>query len=153
MRRLALSMAILAQVNISYQQYLVALSDLDVSSQINDVQQQIQVASMNLSQAKAQSAADKVRRDLAAMVAEFAHDRSIALAHTALANLYSAVGVDLVSPSVDTEDLSTLSAHVDAAISGWEAGQLPAVELPNAAALQPAATATPALAAVARSAQ
>jgi len=136
-RRLALSVAILTQVNLSYQEYLSASQDLGISKQIDDVQQQIHVASTNASTAKTQSDADRVRRELATMVAELGYDRSIAQVHSALVNLYTAVGVDLVPPSVETDDLNALSQHVDRAISGWEAGQLPDAELP---APPPAAT-------------
>lgn len=129
-RRLALSVAILTQVNLSYQEFLAASQDLSISKQIDDVQQQIHVASSNASAAKAQSDADRVRRELATMVAELGYDRAIAQVHTALVNLYTAVGVDLVPPSYETDDLADLSQHVSGAIAGWEAGKLPDVELP-----------------------
>ena len=129
-RRLALSVAVLTQVNLSYQEYLAASQDLGISKQIDAVQQQIEVASNNASVAKTQSDADHVRRELATMVAELGYDRSIAQVHSALVNLYTAVGVDLVPPSVDTDDLSVLSQRVGTAISGWEAGKLPDAELP-----------------------
>ena len=129
-RRLALSVAILTQVNLSYQEYLAASQDLGISKQIDDVEQQIHVASDNASAAKTQSDADRVRRELATMVAELGYDRSIAQVHSALVNLYTAVGVDLVPPSVETDDLTALSQHVALAISGWEAGKLPDAEIP-----------------------
>ena len=128
-RRLALSVAVLTQVNLSYQEYLAASQDLGISKQIDDVQQQIHVASTNASTAKTQSDADRVRRELATMVAELGYDRSIAQVHSALVNLYTAVGVDLVPPSVETDDLPALSQHVGRAIAGWEAGQLPDADL------------------------
>ena len=136
-RRLALSVAVLTQVNLSYQEYLAASQDLGISKQIDDVQQQIHVASANASTAKTQSDADRVRRELATMVAELGYDRSIAQVHSALVNLYTAVGVDLVPPSVETDDLPALSQHVGRAIAGWEAGKLPDTDLPA-----PAPTAT-----------
>jgi outer membrane protein TolC len=136
-RRLALSVAVLTQVNLSYQEYLAASQDLGISKQIDDVQQQIHVASTNASTAKTQSDADRVRRELATMVAELGYDRSIAQVHSALVNLYTAVGVDLVPPSVETDDLPALSQHVGLAIAGWEAGKLPDADLPA-----PAPTAT-----------
>ena len=139
-RRLALSVAVLTQVNLSYQEYLAASQDLGISKQIDDVQQQIEVASNNASVAKTQSDADHVRRELATMVAELGYDRSIAQVHSALVNLYTAVGVDLVPPSVETDDLGVLSQRVGTAISGWEAGKLPDVELP---AIPPAAPDAP----------
>jgi hypothetical protein len=131
---------VLTQVNLSYQEYQIALDDYGVTKQIDDVQQQIRVASRNISAANAQSEADRVRRELAAMVSELSFDRSVSQVHTALVNLYSSVGVDLVPASVQTDDLAALSQQIDRAISGWEAGEMPQVDL----ALQaPAATPQP----------
>jgi hypothetical protein len=78
------------------------------------------------------------------MVAEFSYDRTIAQVHTALTNLYTSVGVDLVPPNADTDDLGKLSERVKAAIAGWEAGQLPdiALTLPAASTLAAPAGAT-----------
>lgn len=148
-RRLALSVAVLTQVNLSYQEYLAAVEDLDIAKQINDVEQQIRVASANEAKAQEESEADRVRRDLASMVAEFSYDRTIAQVHTALTNLYTSVGVDLVPPNADTDDLNKLSERVKEAIAGWEAGQLPnvAVALPAASTFAaPAGIAAPAAA-------
>jgi outer membrane protein TolC len=145
-RRLALSVAVLTQVNLSYQEYQVALDDYGVTKQIDDVQQQIRVASRNISTANAQSEADRVRRELAAMVSELSYDRSVSQVHTALVNLYSSVGVDLVPASVQTDDLAALSQQINRAIAGWEAGEMPQVDLAMqapAATPQPVAAAAP----------
>jgi outer membrane protein TolC len=145
-RRLALSVAVLTQVNLSYQEYQVALDDYGVTKQIDDVQQQIRVASRNISAANAQSEADRVRRELASMVSELSYDRSVSQVHTALVNLYSSVGVDLVPASVQTNDLSALSQQIARAISGWEAGELPQMDVAlqaPAPAPQPVAAITP----------
>jgi hypothetical protein len=136
-RRLALSVAVLTQVNLSYQEFLAAAQDLDIARQINDVEQQIRVASANAARAQEEAEADRVRRELATMVAEFTYDRTIAQVHTALTNLYTSVGVDLVPPNADTEDLTTLSEHVKSAIAGWEAGQLPDVAMMSLPAPKP----------------
>ena len=137
-RRLALSVAVLTQVNLSYQEYLAAAQDLDIAKQIDDVEQKIRVASANASRAEEESEADRVRRELASMVSEFTYDRTVAQVHTALTNLYTSVGVDLVPPNAETDDLSTLSRSVKSAIVGWEAGQLPelSMAMPVAAAAQ-----------------
>jgi hypothetical protein len=140
-RRLALSVAVLTQVNLSYQEYLAATEDLDIAKQIDDVQQRIRVVSANAALAKEESEADRVRRELASMVSEFAYDRSIAQVHTALTNLYTSVGVDLVPPNADTDDLPALANRVKVAIAGWEAGRLPEmVALATAPASAPVAT-------------
>lgn len=148
-RRLALSVAVLTQVNLSYQDYLASAQELDIAKQIDDVEQKIRMASANASKAQEESEADRVRRELASMVSEFTYDRSIAQVHTALTNLYTSVGVDLVPPNADTDDLPTLSRRVKAAIAGWEAGKLPELAmLTPAPATTPTGAAVPVAAAV-----
>lgn len=131
-RRLALSVAVLTQVNLAYQEYRIALDDYGITKQIDDVQQQILVASKNAAAANAQSEAEGIRRQLASMVAELSYDRSVAQVHTSLVNLYTSVGIDLVPASVQTDDLPALSQQVGRAIAGWEAGELPQDTLPVA---------------------
>jgi len=128
-RRLALSVAVLTQINLAYQEYQTALDDYGTTKQIDDVQRQIMVASKNISAADAQSEADRVRRELGAMVSELSYDRSMAVVHTALVNLYNSVGVDLVPASVNTDDLGALSQQVARGIAGWEAGQMPQMDV------------------------
>ncbi len=126
-RRLALSVAVITQVNLSYQEYLSALNELDTTQQIDQVERQIAQVSAEANSASAQSAAEGVRRRLAAMAAELEYARANSLVHTALVNVYTAAGVDLVPPNADLEDLPTLSQHVRGAIADWEAGHLPSL--------------------------
>jgi outer membrane protein TolC len=151
-RRLALSVAVLTQVNLSYQDYLASAQELDIAKQIDDVEQKIRVASSNASKAQEESEADRVRRELASMVSEFTYDRSIAQVHTALTNLYTSVGVDLVPPNADTEDLPALSARVKTAIAGWEAGKLPDLAMIEPTPATPQNGAAPPVAAASASA-
>jgi len=125
LRRLGLSVALLTQVNLSYQQYLNALDDLRTAQQVNAVGEQMARVTRNASLAGAQSDADAVRHQLASLVVRLERDRAQARAETALAEVYSATGVDLVPPSADMNDLPTLTAQIDAAIRAWSAGQLP----------------------------
>jgi outer membrane protein TolC len=152
MRRLALSVAVLTQVNLSYQEYLSAQQDLDTAQQIVDVQHEITTASHNAEIAQTEPESERIRRDMSALIAELSRDRALAAVHAALASLYISLGVDLVPPSVDNaEALPTLSEQVNQAISGWEAGRLPKIELPPAAAPAgtPVSSAAPAVTPVA----
>lgn len=131
-RRLALSVAVLTQVNLAYQDYLTSVDDLDIAKRLDEVEQKIRVASANAARSNDESEADRVRRDLASMVAEFSYDRNIAQVHTALTNLYASVGVDLVPPNADTQDLAKLSEQIRESIAGWEAGKLPEAPVADA---------------------
>lgn len=137
-RRLALGVAVLTQCNLGYQEYLSALDDLATATQVDSIERQIERASANAAAAEAQSEADRVRYQLAAMVADYNRARAEGEAYSALSNIYTAVGVDLVPPDVDLNDLGKLTGAVSVSLQRWEAGELPPAILP---APQQAATA------------
>lgn len=128
LRRLALSVALLTQVNLTYQQYLNALDDLKTAQQIAAVGLQMERVTRNASAAGAQSESDAVRHQLTALVVRLERDRAMARTHTALAGIYSAVGIDLVPPTADLNDLPTLTRQIDDTIRGWAAGRMPAAD-------------------------
>jgi hypothetical protein len=121
------------------QEYLSALEDLRSASDLDDVQRELSRATAGATDADAQPETARVRRALSAMAADFERGRALADAYTALANLYIATGVDLVSPNVDISDLSKLTTIVRAALQPWEHGELPAPPPPP-----PATAAVPA---------
>ena len=136
-RRLALSVAALTQINLSYRQYLAALDDLKMAEQSDDVEREIQKYASNAGAAGAESEAEVLRRKLSGLVARLQRDRAAAAVHTSLAAVYASLGVDLVPPSADLDDLPTLRARVTEAIKGWESGALPDLDKTQAAS-QPA---------------
>jgi len=130
-RRLALSVAVLTQINLAYQQLLRSGEMLETATAIDDVNRKISQVVQGAASADAQSESDRIRRFLSATAAELEKDRAFSEVHASLGNLYAAIGVDLVPPTVDTDDLSSLTGKVKTAISEWEAGRLPPLpELP-----------------------
>jgi len=128
-RRLAVSVAVLTQVNLAYQQYLRSLETLDTAIDVNKVQRQITQTVDNANVASAQSDMERIRRFLSATAAELERDRALSDVHQSLGNLYAAVGIDLVPPTVDTNDMKQLVDQVGAAIHDWEEGHMPLPDL------------------------
>lgn len=135
-RRLALGVAVLTQINLAYQQFLSAIDDLSIATQIDDVARQLAEVTASATEAEAQTEADKVRQELSSMSADYDRGRALGDVYTALADLYIAVGADLVSPDVDINNLADLTQKVKVAIRPWEEGELPPVELPPTAATE-----------------
>jgi outer membrane protein TolC len=140
-RRLALSVALLGQVNLSVQEYANALDDFRTAEQVDAVGQQIATVADDVTQAGAQSESDRIRRQLTVLTARIGRDKALARVHTALADIYSSVGADLVPAGAEFDDLPTLTGHVDAAIRAWQKGSMP--ELPPSLAAVPTATGKP----------
>lgn len=129
MRRLALSVALLTQINLSEQEYLNTLGNLKTAEQINAVGQQMGRVSENASKAGAQSESDRIRHQLTSIIARLSRERALAQVHTALANVYSSVGIDLVPANADLNDLPTLTAQIETSIQDWQRGKLPNMTL------------------------
>lgn len=124
-RRLALGVAVLTQCNLGYQEYLSALQDLKTADQVDAIEHQIERASANAIAAEAQSRADRVRYQLATMVADYNRARAEGEAYDALANIYVAAGIDLVPPDVNLNHLGTLTKEVAVSLRRWQEGKLP----------------------------
>jgi outer membrane protein TolC len=124
-RRLALSVAVLTQVNLANQQLERSREMLDTAAAVDNVQKQISTLVNNANTVNATSDAERIRRFLNATAAELEHDRALSDVNAALGNLYAAVGIDLVPPTVDFTELDPLTKQVGQAIIDWEAGRLP----------------------------
>ncbi|WP_448207611.1 TolC family protein [Azospirillum sp. sgz302134] len=126
-RRLALSVAVLTQVNVSYQQYLRAVETLDSAQEVARVEAGIARAVANGGLAQSEPEFERIRRGLAAVAAELDRDRAFTDLQASLANLYTSLGFDPVPASVETKDLKALSAVVRDALDNLDAGRLPEV--------------------------
>jgi outer membrane protein TolC len=124
-RRLALSVAVLSQVNLSVQEYANALASLRIAAEVDAVGQQIATVANDATTAGIQSEFDRIRRQMTVLTARIARDKALARANTALAGIYSSVGADLVPVGAELDDLQTLTSQVEQAVRGWQDGRLP----------------------------
>lgn len=140
-RRLALSVAVLTQVNVSHQQFLRSVETFDTALEISRVEGRIAKAVNDGGLAEAEPEFERIRRGLSAVAAELDRDRAFAELQGALGNLYTSVGLDPVPASVDTRDLDALRGAVKDALARLDKGELP--ELAPVAAEAPAAKGEP----------
>jgi hypothetical protein len=124
-RRLALSVAVLSQINLSVEDYANSLDSYRTAEQVDRVGQDISRTANSVTQAGAQSETDRIRRQLTVLTSRVARDRALVRAQTALASIYSSTGVDLVPAGAELNDLPTLTQQVNAAIIDWQRGLLP----------------------------
>ncbi len=130
-RRIALSVALLGQINLSIQEYANALDSLKTAEQMDAIGRQVGRVADNVTLAGVQTEADRVRRQLTVLTTRVNRDKALARVHGALTGVYSTVGVDLVPAGADLNDLPELTRQVEGAIRDWQAGRLPT--LPAAA--------------------
>lgn len=124
-RRIALSVAVLSQVNLSIQDYANSFDTYKTAKEVDQVGTQIGRVADSVSVAGVQSEADRIRRQLTVLTTRIARDRAQVRVLAALAAIYSATGMDLVPANAELQDLPTLTSQVDQAIARWQAGLLP----------------------------
>ncbi|GBR10096.1 TolC family protein [Asaia siamensis] len=140
-RQMALSVSLIAETNLSAQQYLNSLDMLASARQTDDIGKQMETVATRATQAGAQSGADMIRHEMAGLIAEVDYARTLAQTHGALANLYNSVGLDIVPANADLSHIDHLTAQVARSITAWKSGVLPDMTLANNSA---AGSATPA---------
>ena len=94
MRRLALSMAVLTQVNISYQDYLFSLKEFDKMSDLNKIEQRLLELTRSGFESNAQSNIDLISAELRAMFSQINHYRAHARVQRAYSALLNSIGQD-----------------------------------------------------------
>jgi outer membrane protein TolC len=133
-RRIALSVAILSQINLAVLEYGNALDSFKTAKDVDLVGQQIGRVADDVSAAGVQGEAERIRRQLTTLTARVARDRALVRALTALAAIYAATGMDLVPAGAELQDLAALTVNVRRSIIRWQAGQLPSLTMPEAGA-------------------
>ena len=124
-RRIALSVAVLSQINLAVQEYANSLDSYKTAQEVDRVGEQINRVSGAVATAGTQSEADRIRRQLTVLTTRVARDRARVRVLASLAGIYSATGMDLVPAGAELKDLPTLTGEVEQAILRWQAGQLP----------------------------
>jgi outer membrane protein TolC len=124
-RRVALSVAILSQINLAITEYANALEAYKTAQEVDRVGREIGRVANSATEAGAQSETDRVRRQLTVLTARVSRDRAQTKVLTSLASIYASTGMDLVPAGAELQDLPTLSNLVRQSINRWMAGQLP----------------------------
>jgi outer membrane protein TolC len=127
-RKLAVSMAVVAQVHVALQQFNRSHRQFEAASQVARVERRLSALSTAGQLAQSSSELDRVRFLTSALAAELQRDRAYADLMNAHAALHVALGLDPV-PGEDSRTLSldALSASIRAVQTSWWTG---AIELP-----------------------
>ncbi|WP_237133373.1 TolC family protein [Pseudohongiella sp. O18] len=127
MRRLSLSMAALTQVHVSYQQYLRASKSFDRARVLDDIESRIFLAVSQAADNSAQSPLQRIRARMAAIYAEVNSFRAYAEVHSAVANLYVSMGLDLLPETVESHEITDLAADIREVLAQWNDGDIEAL--------------------------
>lgn len=124
-RRLAVRMAVLAQVHIAYLDYTNARRTHARAAQIADVETRLNTLVRARSDGDALSVLERIGTQTSAISAGLRRQAAYAEAQQALARIYATLGIDLLPEDTVSDDLPALSAAVSKSLAAWERGRFP----------------------------
>lgn len=111
-RRLALSAAVLAQVNVAWQRYQESLEDYKLSRDLSDVEQRIAENVVAARKANRVDASEVVMSRAAAVNSRLRRGLAYAELQSAIARIHNSLGSDPIPAQVKARDISTLSTAI-----------------------------------------
>lgn len=129
-RRLALRMAVLAQVHVAERQYQNAVSQYEQSDELWKVDKRLYELSEARSSNDAQGMLERVAGRASAIASQLRRFQTYAQVEQAYAKMQASIGQDLMPDSVASHDLKDLSAAISKRLENWgKAEEAPAAEV------------------------
>jgi len=111
-RRQALRMAVLTQVNVAWQQYHQAVQLFDRSNELQRIQSGILVQTEKAVRSDAQTVVEQVRTSTETLLATRSRDRSFAQLQTAYGAIYQAAGLDPLPERLAGDSVAELAQAI-----------------------------------------
>ncbi len=137
-RRMALRMAVLAQVHVSERQFRNAVSQYQQADDLWQVDKRLVALSEAKTDNNAQGVLERVASEASAIASQLRRFQTYAQVEQAYAKMQATLGQDLLPEEVKTTDLQGLSAVVAERLNDWNMGsqapefQAKAVDVPAA---------------------
>ncbi len=114
MRRLAISMAVLTQLHVAYENYRNANINFQISEELSTVSDQIRQQFDAQRRAEVGNDLATIRARARALVAQLQRDKAFASVQNAVGRIHNSIGLDPMPQEVAAHDLPTLSATIAA---------------------------------------
>ncbi len=124
LRRQAVSMAVVTQVNLAVRNFARSAGVFQRATEIADVEKRLSELGAQQAQAQAVADLDRIRGRAESIVAELERDRAYAALQNALAAVFVSLGADLLPEEVDAPDLPALTGAIRRANSDLFAGRI-----------------------------
>ena len=122
MRRLTLQMAVLAQVHLSFRQYVNDQRNLKAAEAIDGIDRRILKNSTATSNNEAQSQLEHINAAASAIMSRLQLYQAYADAQNAVGRIFVTLGVDLVPKAVRSDDISVLTQALRDEMIAWNEG-------------------------------
>ncbi len=121
-RRVALRMAVLAQVHVAYRQYLNAGRQFERADELFKVEQRLANVTALRAENDAQSTMERIAGQTSAIAAALRRYQTYSQVEAAVGKLNATMGRDLLPPALASRDLPALTDAVASGLSGWSRG-------------------------------
>lgn len=121
-QRLALGVAILTQVHVSYQNFYKQRRQFELAEQLKDIDIGIYQQTMNQAKSGSQNYLNEIRSSTAALMSEYLSYQSYASLQSACGQMIASIGDDPLPETVPSHDIKTLATAIGARI--YTAGSL-----------------------------
>lgn len=142
-KRLALRMAVLAQVHVAERQYRNSVSQYKQSDELWLVDKRLYELSEARTANDAQGMLERVASRASAIASQLRRFQTYAQVEQAYAKMQASLGHDLMPETVASHDLPALSAAIARRLEAWGRGEIEAKPDAPVAASQPAASPQP----------
>ena len=141
-QRLALSVAILTQVHVSYQNFFSRKRQLELSEQLQNIDTRIFEQTMNQTKSGSENRLNEIRTATAALMSEYRTYQNYASLQGACGQIIASIGDDPLPATITSHEIKTLSEEIGARLYAPGAMCTP-IETPPAAAVQVVSPASP----------
>jgi outer membrane protein TolC len=122
-RRVALRMAVLAQVHVGYRNFLNASKQYGRADDMYKVEKRLADFATVRADNDAQSVMERISNQAGAIAAGLRRYQSYAQVQSSLGRLYATLGQDFLPGTVVSHDMETLSKAVALSLDAWSTGQ------------------------------
>lgn len=130
-RRLSVYMAVLTQVHLSYQQFLVAQQQYKRTQELDEITQKISKHISNDAENDAKTELERIRATTQALMSRLQLLEAYASIQSSLGRVYVSLGLDPLPEFIENYDIKTLANSIEAVDKNWLAGRFPSATKPE----------------------
>lgn len=130
-RRLSVYMAVITQVHLSYQQFLVAEQQYKRTQELDEINQKISKHITTDAENDAKTELERIRATTNALMSRLQLLEAYAGIQSSLGRVYVSLGLDPLPAFIENYDINTLASSIEAVDKNWQAGQFPSLAKPG----------------------
>jgi outer membrane protein TolC len=120
LRRQAVSMAILVQVNLAYQRYGLAKKEYIVSRHLDNISNQLNTQIEAEKKAGTANELDQIKSMTNVLIAKMRHYNAYAELQNSAGRIFNTLGTDIIPAEIESTDVAPLASAIQQSIESWQ---------------------------------